>query len=146
MNPRQLSKHFIRAEFECACGCGFDTVDAELITAIEDAHSHFHGKYKTKTRIIITGGNRCIAHNEVVQQRYNPNYVPFSSKSFHIMAKAADFRVEVRDKKSGKWARVPADQVADYLEDKYPDCYGIGRYRGVTHLDVRDGKARWDKR
>jgi hypothetical protein len=38
------------------------------------------------------------------------------------------------------------DKVADYLEEKYPDKYGIGRYIGRTHLDIRKTKARWDNR
>jgi hypothetical protein len=42
---------------------------------------------------------------------------------------------------------VHADDVADYLESKYPSKYGIGRYVGRTHVDVRSDKAyRWDYR
>ena len=33
--------------------------------------------------------------------------------------------------------------VADYLESKYPDKYGLGRYKSFTHIDVRKNRSRW---
>ena len=56
--------------------------------------------------------------------------------SKHLDGLAADFIVR----------GVAADDVATYLEQQYPDRYGIGRYTGRTHLDVREDKARWDRR
>jgi hypothetical protein len=42
---------------------------------------------------------------------------------------------------------VKASAVSDYLEETYSGVYGIGRYVGRTHLDVRPGPAaRWDNR
>jgi len=144
MKPGQLSEHFLRSEFECGCGCGFDTVDAELIRVLEDIHNYFSGRYRGKVRIIITSGNRCLHYNEIVQKQYQFRYVPYSSRSHHMDAIASDFKVE--QKLNGVWIRIKADVVADYLEKKYPNCYGIGRYYGRTHLDIRLTKARWDKR
>jgi len=55
----------------------------------------------------------------------------------HTLGLAVDFLVE----------SVHADAVAAYLEEMYPDRYGIGRYTGRTHLDVKPGLARrWDNR
>ena len=35
------------------------------------------------------------------------------------------------------------DMVYDYLDKKYPDKYGIGKYKTFTHIDSRSKKARW---
>lgn len=146
MKPGQLSEHFFRDEWACECGCGFDTVDAELVRVLERTHSYFSEHLRTKIRIIITSGNRCKAHNEIAQKQYNHRYVPFSSQSVHMVAKACDFKVEYQSYTDGAWCPIHADKVADYIERTYPDCYGIGRYNGRCHLDTRTGKARWDKR
>lgn len=116
-----ISQHFKREEFSCKCGCGYDTVDYALLTALEDVRAYF-GK-----PITITSGCRCKAHNEAEGG---------SKDSQHLYGKAADFVV------AGIWE----GDVVSYLKEKYPDKYGIGEYIGRTHLDVRDSKARWDKR
>lgn len=118
-----LSKNFDRSEFACKCGCGYDTVDIALVHALEDAREHFNSP------ISINSGARCRAHNTEVTKRP-------TSKSQHLYGKASDFTV----------AGVHPDDVAEYLEYIYKTQYGIGRYKGRTHLDVRTGKARWDKR
>ena len=116
-----LSEHFNRYEFACKDGCGFDTVDAELIAVLEDLHAHFDA------RVFINSGCRCPTNNSKVGG---------SSTSKHLGGKAADVRVEGID----------ADTVAEYLLKKYPGKYGIGRYTGRTHIDVREAPARWDRR
>lgn len=113
--------YFKREEFACECGCGFDAVDVELLFVLIDLREHFDSPVR------LTGPNRCSAHNFAVGG---------SSRSQHIYAKAADVTVD----------GIHADVVADYLEDKYPDKYGVGRYVGRTHVDVRTAKARWDYR
>jgi uncharacterized protein YcbK (DUF882 family) len=116
-----LSKYFDRSEFKCKCGCGFDTVDHELIVVLEEIRLRF-GKPVT-----INSGCRCERHNAEEGG---------SKGSQHITGKAADIVV----------AGVHADSVADHLVCKYQDKYGIGRYNGRTHIDVRSSKARWDNR
>lgn len=115
-----LSRHFSRTEFECQCGCGKDTIDAELIRILE-ALRELYGP------ISINSGVRCEEHNKAVGG---------SPGSKHLIGKAADFVVH----------QVVADKVATILETRYPDKYGIGRYDGRTHIDVRSGKGRWDLR
>ena len=117
------STHFKRSEFACKCGCGFAAVDIELLVVLEETRTHFGGH-----KLHITSGCRCVLHNADTPTA-KPN-------SMHPKAIAADFWIE----------NVPADDVADYLEEKYPDRYGIGRYDDRTHLDVRPDKARWDER
>jgi len=113
--------YFKREEFECKCGCGFDTIDYELVRILDDVRAYFNKP------VYINSGCRCRKHNRVEGG---------SSNSTHLDAKAADFRVKDID----------ADIVADYLEKKYPETYGIGRYKGRTHIDSREKKARWDER
>jgi uncharacterized protein YcbK (DUF882 family) len=115
-----LSEHFDRSEFRCRCGCGWDTVDAELIRVLEDLRRCLMDR-----PITINSGCRCKMHNALVGG---------SPKSQHILGKAADIRVVGLD----------PSVVAECLEDKYPDRYGIGRYISFTHIDVRGGPpARW---
>lgn len=117
--PGRLSPHFFRSEFACHCGCGLAVADAELIRVLEDLREAFGGR---KTR--ITSGCRCAAHNARIGG---------APASKHLSGLAADIAI----------AGIDAAEVADYLEDRYPDCYGIGRYPGWTHIDVRPTKARW---
>jgi uncharacterized protein YcbK (DUF882 family) len=128
-------KGFSRSEFACECGCGFNAVDVELLSVLMGIRTHFGLELGYETSIKINSPNRCRLHNEEVQKKYNPNYVAFSSKSTHMYGIAADIVVR----------GVHADLVADYLEGRYPDKYGIGRYSNPdrVHIDVRATKARW---
>ena len=36
-----MSKYFSRSEFSCNCGCGFDTVDFELIQMLDGLRENF---------------------------------------------------------------------------------------------------------
>ena len=124
----KVSKNFSRYEFECQCGCGFAAADVTLLEALEDARAHFKKTYTNRKVIIsVTSGNRCHKHNRKVGG---------AADSHHVKGMAADFVVN----------NVHADEVADYLEDKYPDRFGIGRYNDRTHLDSRTKPARWDLR
>lgn len=116
-----ISRHFDRREFECSCGCGFAAVDKELLEVLEDVRVWF------ERPLIITGGNRCPKHNIVVGG---------ALKSMHIFGMACDFKID----------GVHEDKVATYLEQTYPSRFGIGRYDGRTHIDVREVVARWDER
>lgn len=111
-----LSTHFSRAEFACKCGCGFNTVDAELLVILEALRGHFDEMVK------ITSGCRCADHNRRVGGR---------PKSKHLIGRAADVQVD----------NVSPSRVADYFSDTWPDLYGVGRYPTFTHFDSRDGYA-----
>ena len=115
-----LSEHFHRSEFECKCGCGFDTIDAETLEVLEELREHF------ETPIVINSASRCIEHNKAVGG---------SPESQHLVSRAVDIRV----------INVLPSVVADYLDSLYPDKYGIGRYTTFTHLDTKSGhKRRWE--
>jgi uncharacterized protein YcbK (DUF882 family) len=117
-----IKGHFKRSEFSCKCGCGFSSMDAELLEVLEDVRAHFNSPIK------INSGCRCQKHNKEIGG---------AETSMHTKGMACDFVVLNLNNQ---------DPVADYLENKYQDKYGIGRYVGRTHVDVREGKARWDNR
>ena len=122
-----LSKNFSKSEFECKCGCGMGNIDPELINVLQDLRDWW------RAPITINSGCRCYEYNEKVQLRSNPDYIPGSSRSQHMLGTAADIVV------SG----ISVGEVRRYLNHKYPDKYGIGAYNSFTHIDVRSKKARW---
>jgi len=135
-----MTYHFTRAEFECECGCGLDTIDFELLNNLEDGRAFFTKKYG-KVKVIITGGNRCIEHNETVQKEYDPNYIPYSSKTTHKKAQGADHKYFYW--KNGNWIQISPREIYDYYDNKYPHSHGVGYYYNRTHLDPRKKKTRW---
>ena len=114
-----LSTYFKRSEFACKCGCGFDAVDVELLDVLEYLREHFNRP------VVINSACRCEAHNRFVKGAKN---------SIHVRGKAADVRVQ----------GIEPAEVATYLEQKYPDKYGIGRYPSFTHIDVRAIRSHWE--
>ena len=133
-----ITKRLSRKEFECKCGCGFDTVDHELPYVLEECADYFEDLIPNcvRVRIYINSGSRCKDYN---------HQVGGSGKSQHILGRAADFYL-VAENAFGRREQINDDEIADYLEDRYPKGLGIGRYIGRTHVDTRSGYARWDKR
>ena len=135
-----LSESLSRYEFKCPCGCNIDTVDYELVEVLQDLVDHFQGVYTNyNVGIHINSGNRCKEYNTTINNA--------SPTSKHTEYRAADFFLY--NKKSGnyiKGTKIPPESVAKYLEHKYTNKFGIGRYDNRTHLDTRTIKARWDNR
>ena len=127
-----LTRNLSRWEFSCKCGCGFDTVDVELVPVLQDIVDHFSRVLDRDCVIIIDSGCRCVEHNETVQKEDNPNYVPYSSKSQHMFGRAADIVIK----------GVHSHIVYTYVDSKYPNKYGIGRYKRFTHIDTASGPPR----
>lgn len=116
-----LSANFSRKEWACKCGCGFDTVDAELVKILQEYRD------EAKAIVIITphGGCRCPIQNKASGGAIG---------SQHMKGKAADIHVKGKTPK----------EVFDYFDKKYPVKYGVGLYKTFTHIDVRNGlAARW---
>lgn len=113
-----LSEHFQRSEFACKCGCGFDTVDAELITVLEDIRAAFGRP------VVIDSGARCASYNASIGGKPG---------SLHLIGRASDIDV----------IGIDPLQVQRYIDTTYPDKYGLGRYPNFTHIDTRNKKARW---
>jgi uncharacterized protein YcbK (DUF882 family) len=114
-----ISKHFSREEFACKCGCGFNTVDIELLDVLVEIRTHFDDA------VTINSACRCRKHNGSVGGGAN---------SQHIYGRAADITVE----------GVSPDTVQTYLKNLLPGQFGIGTYDTFTHIDSRSGvPARW---
>ena len=105
-------KYFVRSEFACKCGCGFDTVDCELMMILEDVRAHFNSP------VTIHSGCRCPEYNKKVDGK---------AKSQHMLGRAAD--IDVKD-------HTPSE-VYEYLTSKYPKKFGIGLYPTFVHVDSR---------
>ncbi len=72
-------EYFKRSEFACKCGCGFDTVDAELLAILVNLRRHYGQP------ITIHSGCRCQKHNKAVGGVIN---------SQHLIGRAADVTVK----------------------------------------------------
>ena len=115
----QISQNFTRSEFACKCGCGFDTVDHELIQLLEKVRAHFNQPVR------INSGCRCATHN---------TNIGGSKNSQHLYGRAADITVDHNR----------AADVYAYLETLNPA--GLGLYSNWVHVDTRsNANARWDK-
>lgn len=123
----RISPHFQRHEFACKCGCGFSTIDVDLIKILEKVRTHFNKP------VTINSACRCIEHNEHVQREANPEYIPYSSNSKHMQGIAAD--IVVRD--------TDPSEVHKYLSEYLGETCGLGKYNSFTHIDSRSVKARW---
>jgi uncharacterized protein YcbK (DUF882 family) len=114
-----LSKHFDRKEFACRCDCGFDTVDIELIKILEKIRNHFDRP------VHINSGCRCPDHNASEGG---------GIKSQHLYGRAADFFIQGVEPKT----------IAKYIDDHWPNRFGVGVYLSWVHIDSRtNGPARW---
>ncbi len=100
---------------------------------MQKACNYFEAVHQADICIAITGGNRCKAHNTAIGG---------ADSSQHILGKAADHKFYDRD----TGVHIKPQEVYDYYDSLYPDKFGIGIYSNRVHLDVRSGKARWDKR
>ena len=157
-----LTANLSRAEFACNCNrpeCNRTPVDYALATILQKTVHYFmeqslhdddlSGKVE-RVAIHINSGYRCLEHDAAVKGK-KPEDFNGIKKSEHIWGIAADFWLEYvlleQDSKNRQTRiKISDDLIADYLEMEYSGKYGIGRYDGRTHFDVRPGMARWDNR
>lgn len=122
-----ITKNISRHELRCPClqDCGYEFVDYETINIVQDACDHFAAKLGVaKVVLIINSAARCLLHNKAVNG---------AAGSKHLRGGAVDI-----------WIKgVSIDDLFDYLNSKYPDRFGIGKYRTFVHIDSRTVKARW---
>lgn len=116
----KVSEHFDRSEFECSCGCGFATVDIELLKVLEVVRKKFNSP------ITITSACRCPEYNSEIGGAYG---------SKHKQGIAAD--IVVKD--------VSPDEVYRFIDAHMPRKGGLGMYSKFTHVDVRQKKSRWNR-
>jgi uncharacterized protein YcbK (DUF882 family) len=119
-----LSANFSKAEFACHCGCGFDSVDSDLVNALQLLRDALNKP------IHILSGCRCVTHNRKV--RGKPH-------SYHLIGKAADIQIN----------GISPIALYDFI-DSNADVFGIGGIGLYTkqqfvHVDVRSGNKWRDK-
>ncbi len=119
---KQLSwndiKHFKQSEFTCKCGCGFNSINLNLVKILDEIRDYFGQP------ITVTSGCRCAKHNAKVSGAV--------SNSRHVSGKASDIKVANVDK-----ARVLA-KCKEYVAN------GRARYtytnntnmKNVVHIDI----------
>jgi uncharacterized protein YcbK (DUF882 family) len=94
-------------------------VNPKLVDLLEEIRT------KVGKPITIMSGKRCEAHNAKVGG---------AKKSQHVLGNAAD--IKIKD--------MTAQDVQGYLETVFGDRIGgLGSYKTFTHIDVREGHARW---
>ena len=116
----RISKWFTREEMACKCGCGFDSIDVETLQLADECRD-FVGVPITPSSV-----SRCAEYNQEIGG---------AERSQHIFARAMDLPVP------------DPEALYEYLNENYPNKYGIGLYNTFVHIDTRtDGPARWDLR
>ncbi len=113
-----LSPDFRVKEFACRDGSDKVIISLRLVHILQCVRDHF-GKPVT-----VHSGYRTKAYNAKVGGVAN---------SQHLKGTAADIAIK----------GVAPSAVAAYVETLLPNTGGIGRYETFTHVDVREGKARW---
>lgn len=117
---KRLSPHFKVKEFHSPHDpCDVVKVDEKLLTLLERIRAHV-GK-----PIHVNSGYR--------SPEYNATLKNASPRSQHCNGKAADIWVE----------GVTPKQIAEIAECYLGSSGGIGIYKNFTHVDVREGCARW---
>lgn len=115
---RKLATNFKVSEFRCKDGTDTIFIDDKLPAVLQAIRSHFDAA------VTINSAYRTEAYNKSVGG---------AEGSQHLYGRAADIVVK----------GVSPSKVADYAELLLGDSGGVGRYKNFTHIDVRDGKARW---
>lgn len=123
LNPTEkISQHFGVWEFKCKDNSRVIVLDKALVELLEIIRLHYNKP------LHINSGYRTV--------QYNASLKNSSPKSQHILGKAADI-----------WLNdVSPKQLYSWLDSSYPNSLGIGIYNTFVHVDVREGKSRWDYR
>jgi uncharacterized protein YcbK (DUF882 family) len=103
-------------------------MDIETVNVLQECCDHF-AKTLAVYRVVlyITSAARCFEYNRSIGS---------SDSSQHPRCRAIDFFIY----------SVSTPIIYAYLDNRYPDKYGIGLYvkNGFVHLDTRtNGPARW---
>jgi uncharacterized protein YcbK (DUF882 family) len=113
---KRLAPNFQRWEFACLCGCGLADIDQRTVDWCQRIRDFLDRP------VVVINGCRCPAYNRKVRG---------FARSYHMRCMAADIAVH----------QVDAETVQELLDEW--GVPGLGRYFDFTHLDVRDGRARW---
>lgn len=79
-----LSQNFSRAEFECQCGCGADSISMDLIRRLQEVRDALGQPMR------VTSGVRCSTHNTNIGGSFKSSHVPDSSGTSYAVDIACD--------------------------------------------------------
>lgn len=116
-----ISRDFNKREFACRCGCGYDSIDGDVVKiaqAVRDALGE---------AVRINSACRCPAHNRKVGG---------VSDSYHTQGRAADLSCSLGSKKLFATLRKLFD------EGKIPALAYCRHYSGQNFVHVDVGKKR----
>ena len=123
LSPNEhLSPHFEAKEFRCVDNSRVIVLNKALLDLLELIRNHYNKP------LTISSGYRTVQYNSQLKNS--------SPKSQHMLGNAADIKV------SG----VTPLALYSWLNNSYPNSYGLGLYDTFVHVDVREGKSRWDYR
>lgn len=123
LNPTEkISTHFSVYEFKCKDNSRVIVLNKALIDLLEKIRMHYNLPVK------INSGYRTVSYNSSIKNA--------SPKSQHTLGNAADIVVK----------GVSPAKVYAWLNSTYPNSLGLGIYNSFVHVDVREGKSRWDYR
>jgi len=118
---QQLSPNFQRWEFACKCNCGLADIHPDTVEWCQRVRDFF------ERPVVVTSSCRCDPYNTKVGGSVG-SYHKVGDGGF---CRAADIVV----------SKVPAFIVQEFLDEH--NVPGLGRYELFTHLDTREGRARW---
>lgn len=113
-----IAPHFKVKEFACKDGSYPVFVNTDLIWLLEGIRMRYDSP------VIINSGYRTVSYNKSIGGANN---------SMHTYGLAADIVVK----------GIKAHDVYYYLNEKFPNSLGLGKYESFTHVDIRNGRARW---
>lgn len=136
-----LTINFNRKEFACKCGCGFDTVDFELLNAIQHCVDRFTTAFNKKITVTVNCGCRCKKHNDDLRALFKASNgtqgEDTAVDSQHIYGRAADLQF------FADGVKLPPKDVFNFFDANYKR-FGAHAYDSFTHVDSRtNGPARW---
>ena len=118
----KVSEHFTISEFKCTDNSRVVVLNKALIDVLETIRKHFNKP------VIINSGYRTVAYNSQLKNS--------SPKSQHTHGNAADIRIP----------GITPLALYNFINSFYRNSLGLGLYDTFVHVDVRDGKSRWDYR
>jgi uncharacterized protein YcbK (DUF882 family) len=131
----QLTKNFHISEFKCKDGTLVPDkyiphvkLLAENLQVLRD---HLSTKAKKDCPVHVNSGYRT--------PKYNAKLEGSAVQSQHLVAKAADIVSAFFTPKE------VADEIELLIKQGRMKQGGLGRYKGFTHYDVRNARARWGK-
>jgi uncharacterized protein YcbK (DUF882 family) len=116
--PRMVGRSFKREDFACNCGCGYDTVDANLMVIMQKFSDVIGNR-----PIYIESGCRCPAKNKSCGGAKN---------SHHMQGRACDFNVRAYDKQPA----MTDSEICKILDTLFGDTifyYRVDEWNGTNN-------------